>query len=83
MNANDVMGGLEKEITKMYGEGHSCAERNVLREAIGMIDRFRIRDTATEPPTRKDAEAVTKICELSDVWEVALVTVQITTEASA
>lgn len=39
---------------------------------ISLADKYQDRETA---------EAVTKICELSDVWEVALVTVQITTEA--
>ena len=63
MNANEIMDGLEKEVLKKYGEGHSCQERNVLREAIQLIDenqkalsRCRIRDTATEPPTRKDGD---------------------------
>lgn len=62
MNANEIMDGLEKEVLNRYGEGHSCSERNFLREAIRLIDenqkalsRSRIRDTATEPPTREDA----------------------------
>ena len=62
MNANEIMDGLEKEVLKRYGEGHSCQERNVLREASRLIDenqkalsRSRIRNTATEPPTEKDA----------------------------
>ena len=62
MNANEIMDGLEIEILKRYGEGHSCQERNVIREAIRLIDenqkalsRSRIRNTAAEPPTREDA----------------------------
>jgi len=61
MNANEIMDGLEIEILKRYGEGHSCQERNVLREASRLIDenqkalsRSRIRNTATEPPTKED-----------------------------
>jgi hypothetical protein len=61
MNANEIIDGLENEILKRYGEGHSCSERNVLREAIRLIDenqkalsRSRIRETATEPPTMED-----------------------------
>ena len=61
MNANEIMDGLEIEILKRYGEGHSCQERNVIREAIRLIDenqkalsRSRIRNTAAEPPTEED-----------------------------
>lgn len=39
---------------------------------ISFADKYQDRETA---------EAVAKICGLSDVWEVALVKIQITTEA--